>query len=158
MLRCSDKAGADQLDERLSEAEKVLGEYVRRLEAEEKERKDLQELLEVFVWQHRQQLRESKKKLKVSITFNLNKFLISVLIPIHKLGVLLIEVSKLERLCLAAAIPFLPVQHYQTKLERVRSVKEELTLKLARLPDLSKLPTSSHGSLAPLPSVGDLFN
>ena len=49
-------------------------------------------------------------------------------------------------------------QHYQTKLERVTGVKEELTLKLARLPDLSKLPTSSHGSLAPLPSVGDLFN
>lgn len=66
MLCFSDKAGADQLDQRLSEAEKVLGEYVRRLEAEEKERKDLQELLEVFVWQHRQQLRESKKKLKVS--------------------------------------------------------------------------------------------
>ena len=49
-------------------------------------------------------------------------------------------------------------QHYQAKLERVTGVKEELTLKLARLPDLSKLPTSSHGSLAPLPSVGDLFN
>lgn len=71
MFYCSDKAGADQLDQRLGEAEKVLGDYVRRLEAEEKERKDLQELLEVFVWQHRQQLRDSKKQLKVSIYFSL---------------------------------------------------------------------------------------
>lgn len=66
-MLCSDKAGADQLDQRLAEAEKVLGEYVGKLEAEEKERKDLQELLDVFVWQQRQQLRDSKKKLKVSV-------------------------------------------------------------------------------------------
>ena len=62
----SDKAGADQLDTQLAEAEKVLDEYVRRLEGEERERKDVQELLEVYVWQQRQQLREVKKKLKVS--------------------------------------------------------------------------------------------
>ena len=37
-----------------------------RLEEEERERRDLQELLEVFVWQQKQQLREAKKKLKVS--------------------------------------------------------------------------------------------
>ena len=47
----------------------MLGEYVGRLEAEEKERKDLQELLEVFVWQQRQHLRDTKKQLKVSATF-----------------------------------------------------------------------------------------
>ena len=62
-----DKAGADQLEVRLGEAEKVLSEYVGRLEAEEKERKDLQELLEAFMWQHRQQLKDAKKKLKVSL-------------------------------------------------------------------------------------------
>ena len=44
----------------------MLDEYVRRLEGEERERKDVQELLEVYVWQQRQQLREVKKKLKVS--------------------------------------------------------------------------------------------
>ena len=59
---------------------------------------------------------------------------------------------------MSVMFPSPPTQHYQAKLERVTGVKEELTLKLARLPDLSKLPTSSHGSLAPLPSVGDLFN
>lgn len=60
-----DKAGADILDTQLAEAEKVLGDYVGQLEAEEKERKDLQELLELFVWQQRQQLRDTKRKLKV---------------------------------------------------------------------------------------------
>jgi regulator of Ty1 transposition protein 103 len=112
LTKIKDKAAADELEVKLVEAEKVLGDYVRRLQEERKERRDLQELLEVFIWQQKQQLRDCKNKLK----------------------------------------------HYQAKLERVTGVKEELTLKLARLPDLSKLPTSSHGSLAPLPSVGDLFN
>ena len=48
----------------------MLGEYVSRLEGEERERKDVQELLEVYVWQQRQQLREVKKKLKVSLRFS----------------------------------------------------------------------------------------
>ena len=130
----SDKVEADQLDARLAEAEKVLTEYVGRLEAEERERTDLQELLEVFVWQQRQQLREAKKKLRVRASTH----------PPHHWCPNYPSLSH--------------TQHYQTKLERVTGVKEELTLKLARLPDLSKLPTSSHGSLAPLPSVGDLFN
>ncbi|CAI8038901.1 Regulation of nuclear pre-mRNA domain-containing protein 1B [Geodia barretti] len=112
LSKLKDKAAADELEAKLVEAEKVLGDHVKRLQEERKERRDLQELLEVFIWQQKQQLRECKNKLK----------------------------------------------HYQAKLERVTGVKEELTLKLARLPDLSKLPTSSHGSLAPLPSVGDLFN
>jgi hypothetical protein len=69
-------------------------------------------------------------------------------------GAIFLQVSR--QVC---SLPLsLGAQHYQAKLERVTGVKEELTLKLARLPDLSKLPTSSHGSLAPLPSVGDLFN
>ena len=63
----TDKAAADELEAQLTEAEKVLGEYVNRLEEEKKERRDLQELLEVFVWQQRQQLRECKKKLKVRV-------------------------------------------------------------------------------------------
>ena len=48
----------------------MLSEYVERLEAEEKERKDLQELLEAFMWQHRQQLKDAKKKLKVSLSLS----------------------------------------------------------------------------------------
>ena len=54
------------MEAQLSKAETVLGEYVSRLEVEERERVDLQELLEVYVWQQRQQLREAKKKLRVS--------------------------------------------------------------------------------------------
>ena len=45
----------------------MLSAYVSRLEEEEKERADLQELLEAYTWQQRQQLREAKKKLKVSL-------------------------------------------------------------------------------------------
>ena len=61
----ADKAAADELEVKLVEAEKVLGDYVRRLQEERKERRDLQELLEVFIWQQKQQLRDCKNKLKV---------------------------------------------------------------------------------------------
>lgn len=49
-------------------------------------------------------------------------------------------------------------QDHQGKLERVTVVREELKSHLANLPDISKLPMGAVGSLAPLPSVGDLFN
>ena len=65
LMDFTDKAAADELEEQLTEAERVLGDYVKRLEEEKKERKDLQELLEAFVWQQKQQLRECRKKLKV---------------------------------------------------------------------------------------------
>jgi len=51
-----------------------------------------------------------------------------------------------------------PPQEYQGKLERVTVVREELKSHLANLPDFSKLPMGSATSLAPLPTVGDLFN
>lgn len=54
------------------------------------------------------------------------------------------------------------LKEYQGKMERVTAVKEELKSHLANLPDFSQLPVSGTGSrsgaLAPLPTVGDLFN
>lgn len=52
------------------------------------------------------------------------------------------------------------LKEYQVKMEQVISVKEELKSHLANLPDFSQLPAVGNrvGSLAPLPTVGDLFN
>lgn len=98
----------------MEEAARLLLEYNRRLESELKERKDIQELLDAFIWQQKTLLRSAKKNLK----------------------------------------------EYQMKMEQVTSVKEELKSHLANLPDFSQLPVGSArvGSLAPLPTVGDLFN
>lgn len=61
--------------------------------------------------------------------------------------------------CFTAALPHTPLlQEHQSKLERVTVVREELKSHLANLPDFSKLPMGSATSLAPLPTVGDLFN
>ena len=61
--------------------------------------------------------------------------------------------------CFRAAPPHTPfLQEHQSKLERVTVVREELKSHLANLPDFSKLPMGSATSLAPLPTVGDLFN
>ena len=49
------------------------------------------------------------------------------------------------------------LKEFQSKQERVTSVKEELKSHLANLPDLSKFSMGSKTSLTPLPSVGDLF-
>ena len=68
MFLSPDKVEADQLDSALVEAESVLSGYVKRLEEEERERKDLQELLKAFMWQQKQELKEAKKKLKVRHT------------------------------------------------------------------------------------------
>ena len=50
----------------MDEASKVLSEYNSRLEAELKERLEIQELLDVFAWKQKELLREAKKKLKVN--------------------------------------------------------------------------------------------
>ncbi|KAI1285494.1 Regulation of nuclear pre-mRNA domain-containing protein 1B [Halotydeus destructor] len=49
------------------------------------------------------------------------------------------------------------LKEYKEKLTRICQVKMELKLHLQNLPDLSLLPSVT-GGLAPLPSVGDLFN
>lgn len=59
-----DKAAAEALAEKVEEASKVLEEYNKRLESELKERLELQELLEAFIWQQKKLLREAKKTLK----------------------------------------------------------------------------------------------
>ena len=133
-----DKTEAEQLAERVEEASKILSEYNSRLEAELKERMEVQELLDSFIWQQKSMLREAKKKLKVS------------LVPTIWM--------RPSLSCLATAGNSFFLQEYQGKLERVTIVREELKSHLANLPDLSKLPMGAVGSLAPLPSVGDLFN
>ena len=79
-----------------------------------KERREIEQQLDSFIWQQKLLLRKAKRNLK----------------------------------------------EYQTKMEQVTAVKEELKSHLANLPDFSQLPVggTKAGALAPLPTVGDLFN
>lgn len=56
----------ERLFTRVDEASKVMAEYNKRLEKELKERQEIQELLDVFIWQQKGLLREAKKNLKVT--------------------------------------------------------------------------------------------
>ena len=57
---------------KVEEASKVLSEYNSRLEAELKERREIQELLDAFTWQQKELLRGAKKRLKVSTTIRVS--------------------------------------------------------------------------------------
>ena len=57
---------------KVEEASKVLSEYNSRLEAELKERREIQELLDAFTWQQKELLRGAKKRLKVSSTISVS--------------------------------------------------------------------------------------
>lgn len=108
-----DKDSAETLSKQVEEAVELLGGYNKRLEAELKERGEIQELLDAYIWQQLYFMRSAKKKLK----------------------------------------------EYQSKMERVSAVKEELKSHLASLPDFSQMPVQgSKSGLAPLPTVGDLFS
>lgn len=48
----------------MEEASQVLNDYITRLDAELKERKEIQELLDVFIWQQKSLLKSAKKNLK----------------------------------------------------------------------------------------------
>lgn len=61
-----DKSSVEALAGKVEEASKVLSEYNSRLEAELKERREIQELLDAFTWQQKELLRGAKKRLKVS--------------------------------------------------------------------------------------------
>ena len=61
-----DKPSVEALAGKVEEASKVLSEYNSRLEAELKERREIQELLDAFTWQQKELLRGAKKRLKVS--------------------------------------------------------------------------------------------
>ena len=63
-MAISDKATAESLAEKVEAASAVLAEYNKRLESELKERKEVQELLDAFIWQQKTLLRNAKKNLK----------------------------------------------------------------------------------------------
>ena len=109
-----DKAAAESLAQKVEDACGILQGYNKRLEAELKERGEVQELLDAFIWQQKTLLKKAKKNL----------------------------------------------QEFQVKMDQVTSVKRELKSHLANLPDFTQLPAGGKktGSLAPLPTVGDLFN
>lgn len=107
----SDKETALALSKQIEEAVELLGKYNKRLHAELKERGEMQELLDSYIWEQLCFMRSAKKKLK----------------------------------------------EYQSKMEKVSAVKEELKSHLASLPDFS-VQGAKTGSLAPLPAAGDLFN
>lgn len=65
-----DKPSVEALAGKVEEASKVLSEYNSRLEAELKERREIQELLDAFTWQQKELLRGAKKRLKVSSTIS----------------------------------------------------------------------------------------
>ena len=60
----ADKAALENLAQRVEEASKTLKEYNTRLESELKERSEIQELLDAFVWQQKTKLKQAKKNLK----------------------------------------------------------------------------------------------
>ncbi|XP_045136375.1 regulation of nuclear pre-mRNA domain-containing protein 1B-like isoform X2 [Portunus trituberculatus] len=49
------------------------------------------------------------------------------------------------------------LEEHRQKHNKVKKVRDELKAHLQNLPDISKLPSIRTGSLAPLPSAGDLF-
>ncbi|KAL5467428.1 hypothetical protein EMCRGX_G031649, partial [Ephydatia muelleri] len=59
-----DKTAVNQLMEKVDEAIKLLSDYTARVEAEVKEREDIHELLDAYIWQQKHLLRETKKKMK----------------------------------------------------------------------------------------------
>lgn len=61
---CLDKATAESLARKVDEAVTVLYEYNSRLENELKERREVQELLDAFIWQQKSLLRTAKKNLR----------------------------------------------------------------------------------------------
>lgn len=61
---CLDKAAAESLAQKVDDAAVVLKEYNKRLENELKERGEVQELLDAFIWQQKSLLRIAKKNLK----------------------------------------------------------------------------------------------
>ena len=48
----------------MEDASKLLSDYNDRLEAELKEKKDVQELLDAFIWQQKMLLKKAKRNLK----------------------------------------------------------------------------------------------
>ena len=63
-MNFTDKAALEQLAEKVEEACKLLTDYNSRLDAELKERVEIQELLDAFIWQQKSLLKSAKKNLK----------------------------------------------------------------------------------------------
>ena len=56
----------ERLNSQVESTSRALGDYVTKLDKELKERKEVQELLESFTYQQKQQLKETKLNLEVS--------------------------------------------------------------------------------------------
>ena len=63
-----DKTAVNQLMEKVDEAIKLLFDYTTRVEAELKEREEIEELLDAYIWQQKHLLKDTKKKMKVCPT------------------------------------------------------------------------------------------
>ena len=63
----SDKASMERLNTQVESTSKALAEYVSRLDKELQERKEVQELLESFTYQQKQQLKSTKTNLEVLV-------------------------------------------------------------------------------------------
>lgn len=61
-----DKASMERLNSQVESTSKALGEYVSQLDKELQERKEVQELLESFTYQQKQQLKSTKMNLEVN--------------------------------------------------------------------------------------------
>lgn len=60
-----DKASMERLNGQVESTSKALADYVSRLDKELQERKEVQELLESFTYQQKQQLKSTKVNLEV---------------------------------------------------------------------------------------------
>ena len=61
----ADREAAEQLSRRVEEAAGVLGDYNASLERELRERREIQQLLDAFIWQQKALLKDAKRKLRV---------------------------------------------------------------------------------------------
>ena len=62
-----DKASMERLNNQVESTSKALGDYVSRLDKELQERKEVQDLLESFTYQQKQQLKTTKANLEVRL-------------------------------------------------------------------------------------------
>jgi regulator of Ty1 transposition protein 103 len=128
LLVIADKDEAEQLIKRVGEALSLLNDYNARLAAEMEDRKKLKSMLHDFLHAQKELLLQAEKRHLVCFIFTKS-------------------LNSFELFGFFA-------QEYIEKLAKVQQVKEELKSHLQNLPEMN---SEAGGSLAPLPSAGDLF-
>lgn len=81
---CVDKETGQQLLDEVEKALKVLSEYTDRMKKEEKERQEIEEQLDTFIWHQQKQLYAAKVEQRVCVDITVS---LSCHCVVHKKGV-----------------------------------------------------------------------